>query len=206
MDIVIVAQYLRNIETFEENNSRFVYLAKMLVKDRANQVEIITSDFAHGRKAHFSRVGTLEGIKVTTCHESGYPKNVCLKRFASHHELADNIKAYLNRRKKPDLVYAAVPSLAVAEVCADYCKAVGVKFIADIQDLWPEAFKMVVNVPIVSDIGFYPMKKQADKIYAAADEIIAVSETYAKRGMSVNRKCKKPTVVYLGTEKNTFDS
>lgn len=37
MDIVIVAQYLRNIEDFEGNNSRFVYLAKMLI-NRDNSV------------------------------------------------------------------------------------------------------------------------------------------------------------------------
>ena len=30
MDIVIVAQYLRDIECFDGNNSRFIYIAKML--------------------------------------------------------------------------------------------------------------------------------------------------------------------------------
>ena len=121
MDIVIVAQYLRDIENFEGNNSRFVYLAKMLISDKANQVEIITSDFEHGKKQHFPCVGELTGIKVTVCHEPGYPKNVCLKRFISHKVLARNIKGYLETRKKPDVVYAAVPSLSVAEACSDYC-------------------------------------------------------------------------------------
>ena len=32
MDIVIVSQYLRDIENFEGNNSRFLYLANMLKK------------------------------------------------------------------------------------------------------------------------------------------------------------------------------
>lgn len=205
MDIVIVAQYLRNIEYFEGNNSRFVYLAKMLNKEGPHHVEIITSDFAHGKKQHFSGIGELEGIKITACHESGYPKNICLKRFSSHKELAKNIKTYLTNRRKPDTVYAAVPSLAIAEVCADYCKSNNVKFVIDIQDLWPEAFKMVINIPVVSNIGFFPMKRQADKIYAAADEVVAVSLTYAGRAMEVNKKCKKPTVVYLGTEKESFD-
>lgn len=205
MDIVIVAQYLRDIENFEGNNSRFVYLAKMLISDRANQVEIITSDFSHGKKKHFPCVGELPGIKVTVCHEPGYPKNVCFKRFVSHKVLAINIKSYLEKRKRPDVVYVAVPSLAVAEICSNYCSFNRIKFIVDIQDLWPEAFKMVLNIPIISDIAFSPMKKQADKIYAAADEIIAVSETYAARGMIVNKKCLHPTIVYLGTEKDTFD-
>ncbi|SHJ79166.1 Glycosyltransferase involved in cell wall bisynthesis [Dethiosulfatibacter aminovorans DSM 17477] len=204
MNIVIVAQYLRDIGCFEGNNSRFVYLAKLL-RDNQCDVEIITSNYHHSSKTHFKAVGELTGIKVTAIKEPGYPKNVCLKRFSSHKILAKNIGNYLKDRKKPDVIYTAVPSLAIAEICADYCKANDIKFIADIQDLWPEAFKMVLNIPVISDIGFYPMKKQADKIYAMADEIIAVSETYAKRGMAVNNKCKEPTVVYLGTEKETFD-
>ena len=45
MDIVIVSQYLRDIECFESNNSRFVYIAKLFAKSDENNVEIITSDF-----------------------------------------------------------------------------------------------------------------------------------------------------------------
>ena len=205
LDIVIVAQYLRNIEEFKDNNSRFVYLAKMLANDSDNKVEIITSDFNHGTKQNFSKIGELKGVTITPIHESGYPKNVCLKRFASHMELAKNIKKYLNDRKNPDVCYCAVPSLDVAKVVADYCKKNKIRFIVDIQDLWPEAFKMVFNIPILSGIIFYPMQRKADFIYKQADEIVAVSETYANRAIKVNNKCKNPTIVYLGTEKDTFD-
>ena len=205
MDIVIVSQYLRNIENFAYNNSRFVYLAKMLSKIPGNKIEIITSDFNHAAKRHFSHTEELPGVKVSVIHEVGYSKNVCFKRFVSHKELSRNIKKFLNDRKKPDVCYCAIPSLDVAEVVAEYCKKNGVKLIVDIQDLWPEAFKMVWNIPVISNIGFFPMKKQADKIYAAADEIVAVSETYAKRGMAVNKKCEEATVAYLGTEKEAFD-
>jgi glycosyltransferase involved in cell wall biosynthesis len=204
MDIVIVAQYLRDIENFDENNSRFVYLAKML-RDRQHTVEIVTSDFHHSPKVHFATVGKLQGIKITALHEPGYPKNISLKRFSSHKILAKNIQAYLEGRKKPDVVYAAIPSLAVVEACANYCRANHNKFVVDMQDLWPEAFKMVVKIPFISDVAFYPMKRQADKIYAAADEIIAVSKTYAERGMKVNKKCKDATVAFLGTDKEVFD-
>lgn len=204
MDIVIVAQYLRDIENFEGNNSRFVYLAKML-RDKQCYVEIITSDYHHSPKTHFKNVGQIEGIKVTAIHEPGYPKNVCLKRFSSHKELAKNINEYLSKRKKPDAIYVAVPSLAVAEVCAGYCKANRVKFIVDIQDLWPEAFKMVFNVPIVSDILFWPMKRQADYIYGNADEIVAVSQTYVDRAMSINKKSNSGHPVFLGTDLSQFD-
>ena len=205
MDIVIVSQYLRDIENFDENNSRFVYLAKLLSEDLNNQVEIVTSDFNHATKKNFKSVGKLHNVKITALHEPGYPKNVCLKRFSSHRFLAKNIKKYLNNRKKPDICYCAVPSLAVADSVSKYCESNNVRFIVDVQDLWPEAFKMVFHVPVISNFVFYPMKKQADRIYSRADRIVAVSKTYADRAKCVNKKCENPTVVYLGTDKNVFD-
>lgn len=204
MDVVVVSQYLRDIENFDNNNSRFVYISRLLC-DKGVNVEIITSDFDHSTKKHFGRVGCIEGITVTALHESGYPKNVCLKRFASHKELANNLKKYLSDRKKPDVLYVAVPSLDVAKVCSDYCNNSKVRFIIDIQDLWPEAFKMVFNIPVLSNIIFAPMKAQADYIYSAADEVIAVSKTYTERGMSVNKKCPMGHTVFLGTRLSIFD-
>jgi len=205
MDIVIVSQYLRDIENFEENNSRFVYLAKLLCRDTNNHVEIITSDFNHARKKRFNSIDKLESVKITALHESGYPKNVCLKRFVSHKELARNVHDYLLKRNKPDVCYCAVPSLDVADIVADYCKRNNVRFIIDIQDLWPEAFKMVFHVPIISNLIFAQMKKQADRIYRSADHIVAVSKTYAGRAVAVNKKCDRPIVVYLGTDREDFN-
>lgn len=205
MDIVIVSQYLGDIESFESNNSRFVYIAKLFAKSDENNVEIITSDFNHIKKEKFNKIGKLDGVKITACHEPGYPKNVCLKRFNSHKKLSKNIKEYLEKRKKPDIIYCAIPSLAVGKIIAQYAEKNGVRFVIDIQDLWPEAFKMVFNVPIISDLIFYPMMKQANYIYSKADEIVAVSETYCNRALKVNKKTDKDLSVFLGTDLNYFD-
>lgn len=205
MDILIVSQYLRDIDNFEGNNSRFVYLAKLLAQNGNNQVEIVTSDFNHATKKNFQSVGKLQNVAVTAVHEPGYPKNVCLKRFSSHKKLASNIKNYLTNRKKPDICYCAVPSLSVADVVSKYCKKNNIKFIVDVQDLWPEAFRMFFHVPIISNIIFAPMKKQAERIYRSADHIVAVSKTYADRAVAVNKKCKLPTVVYLGSDRENFN-
>lgn len=203
MDVVIVAQYMRDVENLAQGNSRFWYLAQML-KTSGHQVEIISSDYHHERKKHFGSFFGQDDINVTLCHEDGYPKNVCLKRFVSHRELSRDIKKYLQMRKLPDLVYAAIPSLDVAYGAAAYCKKMKIPFILDIQDLWPEAFKMIVNIPVISDIGFWPMERKANKIYEAADGIIAASQTYLDRAMRVNQKANGE-VVYIGTDKQAFD-
>lgn len=202
MDIVIVAQYILDITTSEDLNSRFVYLANMLKENHA--VEIVTSDFIHGKKEHVKPVTEFRGIKITMLHESGYKKNVCLRRFVSHAELAQNISKYLKSRKKPDVVYCAIPSTDVAASVARYCNKNNVKFIIDVQDLWPEAFRMVLNIPIVSDLLYYPISLKADEAYKVADAIVAVSNTYLNRVKLVN-KLAPNQVVFLGTDMGEFD-
>lgn len=205
MDVVIIAQYLRNIEELKGNNSRFIYLANLLSKKENVTVEIITSNFLHGPYKHASKVEQPDNYKITAINEPGYQKNISFKRICSHAKLAKNIDNYLKTRTTPDCIYCAIPSLDVANVAAKYCKKNNVKFIIDIQDLWPEAFQMVFHIPVLSQVIFGPLKRIANKVYREADEIIGVSETYVNRAMSVNCKCKKGHDVFLGTDLKTFD-
>lgn len=200
-DIVFIANFCSGL--FEDGNGRFAYLCKEL--SEKNQVEIITSDFIHGKKVHRKSVVTGWKFKTTCLHEPGYKKNVSIKRFFSHYRWGMAVSKYLQKRKKPDVIYCAVPSLTAAWMAAKYCKKNDIKFIIDIQDLWPEAFKMVFRVPIVSDLLFWPFYTLANKIYKNADEIVAVSDAYVQRGLSVNQKCDFGHVVYLGTRLETFD-
>lgn len=117
-----------------------------------------------------------------------------LKRYYSHYVLAKSIKEYIRGRRKPDVIYCAVPPLETARVVAEYCEERDVRFIIDVQDLWPEAFSMVLGTSIISDFLLQPLSKVADNVYRRADEIIAVSETYVKRAVCVNTKCKEPLV------------
>ena len=104
------------------------------------------------------------------------------------------------------MIYCAVPSLDAAKAAADYARENNVRFIIDIQDLWPEAFKMVFRVPVISDLIFAPMKRKADAVYKQADEIVAVSRTYCERAMRVNTKCSTSHTVFLGTRLADFDA
>ena len=201
-DIVIVANFCRDFS--ESDNGRFTYLANMLSEE--SNVEIITSDFYHSTKAKRSKKTADWPFEITFLSEPGYPKNVCLRRFHSHYIFAKNVRKYLERRKTPDVIYCAVPSLDVALAASEYAKKNNVKFIVDIQDLWPEAFKMVFDIPVLSNLIFAPMNRAANKIYAVADEVVAVSRTYADRAMKINKKCKSPTAVFLGTELAKFNA
>lgn len=200
-NILIIANFCRDFS--QNDNGRFMYLCKELSKN--NNVEIVTSDFRHSTKTHKPVLSTKWPFKITFIHESGYKKNISIKRFISHYLWGKKVGKYLNTIQKPDVIYCSIPSLTAPLKAARFCEKNKIKFIIDIQDLWPEAFQMVFNVPIISKIIFYPFKKIADSSYKKADVICSVSETYGKRAYSVNHKTSKIHTVFLGTKLEVYD-
>ncbi|MCM3306974.1 glycosyltransferase family 4 protein [Priestia megaterium] len=204
-DILIVAHFTQ--VPGEHGNGRFWYIINMLA-DKGHNVELVTTQFSHRTKKKRTltdhQLNQLK-YKLTMLNESGYKKNVSIKRFYSHYIFGRNLKRYLNNREKPDVIYCAVPSLDAAYVAAQFANDNNIKFVIDIQDLWPEAFKMVFNKPVISDLAFSPMNKKANYIYNSADNIIAVSETYVNRALSANQNMKKGLSVFLGTDLLYFD-
>ena len=146
MDIVIVSEFCEDFS--KTDNDRFLYLAKMLASN--HDVEIITSNFRHTTKRHRKESVEKWPFTITFIDEPGYPKNVCLKRFVSHDKWGKNVLKYMKKRNSPDVVYCAIPSLTGPSLIAKYCEKNGIRFVIDVQDLWPEAFQMVFNIPILS--------------------------------------------------------
>ncbi len=201
-DIVIIANFCRNFS--KTDNGRFMYLCKEL--SRNNNVEIITNDFNHDLKKHKDPIKHDWPFTITFLHEPGYKKNISLQRFISHFSWGREVAKYLEKRKKPDVIYCAIPSLTAPLMAAKYCEKNEIRFIIDIQDLWPEAFQMVVNIPVLSKVAFAPFKLRADEIYKRADAVCGVSQRYVDRALSVNKKCQRGHVVFLGTSLETFDN
>ena len=202
--LIVIANFTRL--PWEKGNSRFPYIINLIDKEKFD-IELITSNFLHSEKRHRKNILLNENLdyKITLIDEPGYKKNISVKRFLSHKTFAKNVKKYLETIEKPDIIYCAIPSLDVAKVAGDFANKNNIKFIIDIQDLWPEAFEMVFKVPVLKDIIFYPMRKKADKIYSMADSIIGVSNTYADRAGIVNKKYKHKLAVFLGTDLDYFD-
>lgn len=199
MKITLIANFVGDATT-----NRFATIANMLVQN-GHEVEMLTSDFVHYTKSFRQEFFVGEGVKTTLLHETGYKKNVSVKRLRSHAVFGKEVKKYLAAGETPDLIYCAVPSLECAAYAAKYAKEKGVPFVLDVQDLWPEAFEMVMPVPFVGKVLFAPMRKRANFVYAAADSIVAVSETYCRRAMQANTKVQKAHSVFLGSRISKFD-
>lgn len=197
MKIYILANFT-NSET-----SRFFELARLFAS-RGHDVTVFTSDFSHGSKSLKKEKPQYDNFKTVYIHEPGYKGNVCPQRLYSHYFWGKNVSKYLQKAEKPDVVYCAIPSLTVAVEAGKYCKRNGVKFVVDVQDLWPEAFSMVFKNKLFK-LAFKPMEWYVNKAYAMADLAIGVSETYVKRVLSVNKKINSGVAVFLGNDGQLFD-
>lgn len=203
MRILIIANFC----TAGSLRGRFTYLADMLGK-AGHDVEIVTSTFSHGDKRRKTEIGeTIPfSYRVKYIEEPGYSRNVSPQRLLSHRTWGKNVSRYLESlAEKPDLVYCAVPSLTAADLAGKWAKKNGVRFVADIQDLWPEAFAMVLKNKILQNLCFYPMMRKADRIYSYADRIVAVSDSYVDRGLRHDKNHRKGLDVFLGNDGETFD-
>lgn len=198
--VVIVSNFCRDLD----GKDRFIYLAEMLQASGKFEVELITSDFTHDTKRPRD-LGCLPNhqFKLTLCHEPGYTSNKSLRRLYSHRRWGKNVVKYIKSISRPDLIYCAVPSLTAPHLLSAYCKREGIKFVVDIQDLWPEATFMLFRNKLVHKLSI-PMAKYIDGAYRKADAIVAVSESYAKRATNVNHKPIPSMSVYIGNDGNRF--
>lgn len=190
----------------ESSNNRFNYLADLLAQEY--EVELVTSSFSHRDKAQRVELkDENQKYKTILIYEPSYRKNISLKRlFMSHHIIAHNLQKYLQECNRPDVVYCAIPSINVSEVVSEYAQKHSIPFVIDVQDLWPEAYKLILKNESLYRLATGIMKKRVDKVYEAADQIVAVSDTYAERAKSMNTKCGNPITVYLGTERAIFNN
>lgn len=205
MKVVIIANFPARLDGGKAKG-RFTYLGEMLCA-HGHDVEMVISDYIHETKERRTKESLKQEAyktKITVLHESGYPGNISFKRLWSHYQWGNNVEKYLYSISKPDVVYCAIPSLTVSVKAAKYCQKTGAKFIIDVQDLWPEAFVLAVKNKLLQK-AFLPIAWYINKAYRAADEVVAVSETYANRALSVNKKGAKGLSVFLGNDGDLFD-
>lgn len=191
----------------EKGYTRFRYICEFLVR-AGYEVDLITTTFQHWEKAQrdlekINPEDYMFGIKFI--YEPGYKKNIDLRRILSHRKAAKNLRNLLEKEGDYDLIYAEIPPNDVALVAAEYAKEKGIPFVADVNDLWPEAMRMVLDVPVVSPILFYPLQRDAEKVYSLADGIIGTSDEYRDRPFQNQKRSIPKRTVYVGNELSVFD-
>ena len=191
----------------EKGYTRFRYICDFLT-EAGYEVDLITTTFQHWEKEQRD----LDKIKAEDykfrlkfIYEPGYKKNIDLKRVTSHREAAKNLTALLEKEGDYDLIYAEIPPNDVALAAAQYARKKGIPFVADVNDLWPEAMRMVLDVPVVSDLIFYPLLRDAEKVYSLVSGVIGTSDEYRDRPFQKQDRDIPRETVYVGNEIAVFD-
>lgn len=191
----------------EKGYTRFRSVCEFLA-DAGYEVDLITTTFQHWEKAQrdldkIKKEDYKFGIKFI--YEPGYKKNIDLRRVKSHKIAAKNLTKLLEEEGDYDLLYAEIPPNDVALAAAEYAKKKGIPFVADVNDLWPEAMRMVVDIPVVSDIVFYPLLRDAEKVYSLVSGVIGTSDEYRDRPFKKKNRPIPRETVYVGNELAVFD-
>lgn len=192
----------------EKGYSRFRYIGDFL-SDAGYQVDLITTTFQHWEKAQRN----LDEIKTENykfnlkfIYEPGYKKNIDLRRIRSHRIAAKNLRQLLEKEGDYDLIYCEIPPNDVALAAAEYAKSKDIPFVPDVNDLWPEAMRMVLDIPVISDILFYPLLRDAEKVYSLVSGIIGTSDEYRDRPLKKQKLNVPKKTVYVGNEIAEFDA
>ena len=191
----------------EKGYTRFRYLCEFLVK-KGYEVDLITTTFQHWEKKQRDLESVDQksypfGIKFI--YEPGYRKNIDLRRVRSHKIAAENLRKLLEKEGDYDLIYAEIPPNDVALAAAEYAHRNKIPFVADVNDLWPEAMRMVFDIQIVSDLLFYPLKRDAEKVYSLTSGVIGTSDEYRDRPFLNQKRDVLKETVYVGNEISVFD-
>lgn len=191
----------------EKGYTRFRYLCEFLVK-KGYEVDLITTTFQHWEKKQRNLESVDQksypfGIKFI--YEPGYRKNIDLRRVRSHRIAAENLRKLLEKEGDYDLIYVEIPPNDVALAAAEYAHRNKIPFVADVNDLWPEAMRMVFDIPIVSDLLFYPLKRDAEKVYSLTSGVIGTSDEYRDRPFLNQKRDVLKETVYVGNEISVFD-
>lgn len=185
---------------FSENNSR---LNSIYDYSQAEKL-IITSDFDHGKKEY--RPQYAGSRNVVYLHVPQYYTNISLRRLYSHVCFAKQLNLFLKTITNiPDVVYCAMPSSTAAFVCGKYCKRLGITFVIDVIDLWPDSL-----IPVNRFFKFFrhllfPWRYLTVSAYKYADILIGESQKYVNIAHKYNSSAPAYPV-YLGVNRELVES
>lgn len=201
--IVTLAVALEN----EKGYSRFRFLANLL--SEYYDVDLITSSFQHWEKKQRNpkAISAMEtSYNICLAEEPGYNKNVDIRRFYSHRIAVKNIIKILEK-KTYDLIYCIIPDNNMAASVGKYAKSKRIKYIVDVEDLWPEAMEMVSPFPqSINHVLFSSFRRNAKTAYECADAFVGTSDEYRDVPQIKYGVTDKPAItVYVGCDLEDFD-
>lgn len=187
----------------EAGPTRFFSIAEAFAK-AGYEVDIITSSFEHHEKRQRNR-DLPSPFHMVYIDCPSYRRNVGVAREISNSVFTWKLKVYLKAcGKHYDAVYCSMPPNNIAAAAGRYCHENRIPFIADIEDLWPEAMYMIV--PKALRFLFASYQKDAERTYRYVDAVVGTSEEYSSRAFKYNKRSIPYRTVYVGCDIDAFDA
>lgn len=192
----------------EGGYKRTMYLFDMM-KELGYQVTLLTSDFNHYKKSTRDisefRKNHPKYDDIVFLHTPSYSNNISVKRYHAERCWTKAVSLWLKQHSEEySVVMLSMPDMNTIIDIHKICEKAAIKMLIDVRDLRPEAFHVLVKNDFLYRILFFPMKLKANRAYACADELIAVSNEYLKRGLSANKKSKNASAIYIGATLELF--
>jgi len=158
-------------------------LAKLLA-ERGHHVTWWTSSVDHFSKTKFSvesqQVSVGERLQLRFLDGMLYKRNISLRRFLNHRQIAAEFRRAAPSMRAPDLILCSYPTIELSAAAVQFGLERDIKVLLDIRDLWPD--ELTVRLPRVlqpmAELIFWPLFRDAAYALRGASGIIAISENY----------------------------
>lgn len=194
----------------EGGYKRTVYLFDMM-RRKGHHPILLTSDFNHYKKQgrnieEFKRNYPEYADSIVFLHTPHYKKNISPKRYLAERVWAKVVREWVEQHASElDAIMLSMPDMNTILGVEDVCKKNDIEMIIDVRDLRPEAFRVIIKNETMYKILLNPMKRKADRAYACADKLFAVSKEYLDRGLQANHTAKVKESIYIGAVLDLFD-
>lgn len=180
------------------------------LNDNNHDVTWFSGTFNHFEKKHLYDYDIVvelnKSYRLNLIHSIGYKKNISLSRIIDHKMMGIKLKNKIKKLEKPNLIYAAFPTVEFALEAVKYGKKYNVPVIVDIRDLWPDIFEH--NLTGIIKFCSKPYVKYLDYktkyIMKNATNLMSISNLMLEWGLNkANRKkTKNDKSFFIGYEKN----
>ena len=186
--------------------------------EKGHKVILWSSTFNHQSKKHrandYKEFKVNENLEIRLIPSCGYKKNISIKRFVDHAQLAYNLRKVLKREKhQPNVAFLGFPPIEVNFVMSSWLSKKKVPFVVDVKDSWPDVF--IENLlgwkrRIAKILLFYyyfatrKIYSQATGITTITDKFLQYIENFSNRESNKLNKVF-PLVSDLTLVDNNFD-
>lgn len=192
----------------EGGYKRTMFLFDMMRKQGHSPI-LLTSDFNHYKKAVRNiddfRKSNPDYSDIEFVHMRSYQKNQSLKRLLAEGDWTREVTKWVEENAGHiDVIMISMPDINTINNIHNICQKNNISLVIDVRDLRPESLRIVFGNELIYKIVTFKMKRDADRAYACADKLFAVSEEYLERGTVNDTHAKYRKAVYIGAVLEKF--